>query len=153
MKSGNLNFLEPSGPLLACNRTALPLPYLIYTHIILSVSPPTTLILKLSLLGTQQICSSVEHLTWGCSEQIHKLYCSSNIIRVPCYEEMQYGHEIFLGKSEREHLLDLGISGRIILKWILNVVDPSHWQQGQALCSCEHSNGLCCSAVTHSATV
>jgi hypothetical protein len=23
MKSGNLNFLEPSGPLLACNRTAL----------------------------------------------------------------------------------------------------------------------------------
>jgi len=30
MKSGNLNFLEPSGPLQACNRTALPfypLPY------------------------------------------------------------------------------------------------------------------------------
>jgi len=26
MKSGNLNFLEPSGPLQACNRTALPLP-------------------------------------------------------------------------------------------------------------------------------
>jgi len=25
-KSGNLNFLEPSGPLLACNGTALPLP-------------------------------------------------------------------------------------------------------------------------------
>jgi hypothetical protein len=24
MKSGNLNFLEPSGPLQACNRTALP---------------------------------------------------------------------------------------------------------------------------------
>jgi hypothetical protein len=28
MKSGNLNFLEPSGPLQACNRTALPLPLL-----------------------------------------------------------------------------------------------------------------------------
>jgi len=28
MKSGNLNFLEPSGPLKACNGTALPLPYL-----------------------------------------------------------------------------------------------------------------------------
>ena len=27
MKSGKLNFLEPSGPLQACNRTALPLPY------------------------------------------------------------------------------------------------------------------------------
>ena len=25
MKSGNLNFLEPSGPLQACNRTALPI--------------------------------------------------------------------------------------------------------------------------------
>ena len=29
MKSGNLNFLEPSGPLQACNDTAVPLP-LIY---------------------------------------------------------------------------------------------------------------------------
>jgi hypothetical protein len=27
MKSGNLNFLEPSGPLQACNGTALPLLY------------------------------------------------------------------------------------------------------------------------------
>ena len=26
-KSGNLNFLEPSGPLQACNGTALPLPF------------------------------------------------------------------------------------------------------------------------------
>jgi len=25
MKSGNLNFLEPSGPIQACNRTALPI--------------------------------------------------------------------------------------------------------------------------------
>jgi len=29
MKSGNLNFLEPSGPLQACNRTALPLPSIV----------------------------------------------------------------------------------------------------------------------------
>ena len=28
MKSGNLNFLEPSGPVLACNGTALPLPFI-----------------------------------------------------------------------------------------------------------------------------
>ena len=27
MKSGNLNLLEPSGPLQACNGTALPLPF------------------------------------------------------------------------------------------------------------------------------
>jgi hypothetical protein len=26
-KSGNINFLEPAGPLQACNETALPLPY------------------------------------------------------------------------------------------------------------------------------
>ena len=30
MKSGNLNFLEPSGPLQACNGTVLPLLYLGY---------------------------------------------------------------------------------------------------------------------------
>jgi hypothetical protein len=30
MKSGNLNFLEPSVPLEACNGTALPLPYCFY---------------------------------------------------------------------------------------------------------------------------
>jgi len=29
MKSGNFNFLEPSGPLQACNGTALPLPYIL----------------------------------------------------------------------------------------------------------------------------
>ena len=29
-KSGNLNFLERSGPLRACNGTALPLPYVLF---------------------------------------------------------------------------------------------------------------------------
>ena len=29
MKSGNLNFVEPSGPLQACNGTALPFPIII----------------------------------------------------------------------------------------------------------------------------
>jgi hypothetical protein len=33
MKSGNLNLLEPSGPLQACNGTALPLPY--FNHLLL----------------------------------------------------------------------------------------------------------------------
>jgi len=32
MKSGSLNFLEPSGPLQACNGTALPLPLLFTEH-------------------------------------------------------------------------------------------------------------------------
>ena len=44
MKSGNLNFLEPSGPLQTCNETALPLPftyflaYLLLVYYIYSVS-------------------------------------------------------------------------------------------------------------------
>jgi len=29
-KSGNLNFLEPSGPVQACNGTVLPLPFLLF---------------------------------------------------------------------------------------------------------------------------
>ena len=33
MKSGNLNFLEPSGPLQACNGTALPLPLLLLSSL------------------------------------------------------------------------------------------------------------------------
>jgi hypothetical protein len=32
MKSGNLNFLEPSGPLQACNGSALPLPFTLYGY-------------------------------------------------------------------------------------------------------------------------
>jgi len=32
MKSGNLNFLEPSGPLQACNRTALPFLPILQLH-------------------------------------------------------------------------------------------------------------------------
>ena len=34
MKSGNLKFLEPSGPLQACNGTDLPLPFLLFEYII-----------------------------------------------------------------------------------------------------------------------
>ena len=32
MKSGNINFLEPSGPLQACNGTVLPLPLYVFNH-------------------------------------------------------------------------------------------------------------------------
>jgi hypothetical protein len=32
MKSGKLNFLEPSGPIQACNGTAFPLPYMLVTE-------------------------------------------------------------------------------------------------------------------------
>ena len=36
MKSGNLNFLERSGPLQACNGTALPLPFYTLTYLTVS---------------------------------------------------------------------------------------------------------------------
>jgi len=47
MKSGNLNFLEPSGSLQACNGTALPLPF---THIPNRVQPHCGSDLSLELL-------------------------------------------------------------------------------------------------------
>jgi hypothetical protein len=45
MKSGNLTFFEPSGPLQACNETALPLPNsaLIVQLITLVVLPVNTI--------------------------------------------------------------------------------------------------------------
>ena len=44
MKSGNLNFLEPSGPLQACNGTDLPLPfyYTVVLNEIYVLSSPVT---------------------------------------------------------------------------------------------------------------
>jgi len=33
MKSGNLNFLEPSGPLQACSGTALPIDYVLHGNV------------------------------------------------------------------------------------------------------------------------
>jgi len=37
-KSGKLNFLEPSGPLRACNGTALPLPFILEVAYVLNDS-------------------------------------------------------------------------------------------------------------------
>jgi hypothetical protein len=39
MKSGNLNFLEPSGPLQACNRTDLPFTFLIGVGWVIALQP------------------------------------------------------------------------------------------------------------------
>jgi len=38
MKSGNLNFLEPSGPVQACNRTTLPLPFTPEGWVVIAIS-------------------------------------------------------------------------------------------------------------------
>ena len=49
MKSGNLNFLEPSGPLQACNGTALPLP-LPLQHTITITTESTLILLNYSAM-------------------------------------------------------------------------------------------------------
>ena len=46
MKSGNLNFLEPSGPLQACNGTALPLPLIIVQYHVTCITGRNVDILK-----------------------------------------------------------------------------------------------------------
>jgi hypothetical protein len=55
-KSGNLNFLEPSGPIQACNGTALPLPFkssqiynIFRVHLPISFTPSTFVFLSPSL--------------------------------------------------------------------------------------------------------
>jgi len=59
MKSGNLNFLELSGPLQACNGTALPLPF---TGLIcLSAIPASILVLYMKLLE-ENIGHTVQHI-------------------------------------------------------------------------------------------
>jgi len=40
MKSGNLNFLESSGPLQACNETALPFIFSLSFFFLLALQPP-----------------------------------------------------------------------------------------------------------------
>jgi hypothetical protein len=63
------------------------------------------------------------------NEELHKLYSSPNIIRrmiwvrhVVCMGEMRNVYTILIGKPEgRTQLKDLGIDGKIILKWILRI--------------------------------
>jgi len=53
MKSGNLNFLEPSVPLQACNGTALPLP--------LPYSTVVALFIVWSVGGTVAVSDTIYH--------------------------------------------------------------------------------------------
>ena len=53
MKFGNLNFLEPSGPLQTCNGTALPLPFysvqIVYVNSTTTRAPPSDICQCISL--------------------------------------------------------------------------------------------------------
>jgi len=66
MKFGNLNFLEPSGPLQACNGTALPLLYsfLLHSHILacLNIARPDGKYPKLKVYISELILYSHEFI-------------------------------------------------------------------------------------------
>jgi len=55
--------------------------------------------------------------------ELHDLYCSLNVIGVwDRWQVFWWGN-----LKERDHLGDLGVDGRMILKWILNMVGGTYW--------------------------
>ena len=56
------------------------------------------------------------------SEELHDLYCSLNVIGVwGRWQLFWWGN-----MKERDHWEDLGVDGRIILKWILNMMGGTY---------------------------
>ena len=62
-KSGKVNFLEPSGPLRACNVTALPLPFITYSErvSVVLVSQHAKRMRRIILLSVA--CPALPHLS------------------------------------------------------------------------------------------
>jgi hypothetical protein len=82
MKSGNLNFLEPSGPLQACNGTALHLPYVTFS-LTLKEEHMQTMFKKSMLQNILALQGrSNRRLRKLNDEEPHNLYPSSNVIRL-----------------------------------------------------------------------
>ena len=62
MKSGNLKFLEPSGPLQACNGTALPLPFTLFTIIYLKQTVSTVCSVATVLCSQYMVRAMLFHI-------------------------------------------------------------------------------------------
>ena len=75
MKSGNLNFLEPSGPLQACNGTALPLPFNLkvsgQTHAVAALPPGKKYRLKVFEKRKISFLCCVSSPGWCCLQHSH----------------------------------------------------------------------------------
>jgi len=114
MKSGNLNFLEPSGPVQACNGTALPLlrtyihttnihTYIcIHTHIHIYILYTYIYIHINAYITHTQICTTCRHFAlpvtyyknsdWGSFSTIEWLVCLSFCGRM-IHDELEYGRK------------------------------------------------------------
>jgi len=103
MKCGNLNFLEPSGPVQACNRTALPF-FIILSHISVSLESPDHLIIWTSnetlwsfderpgfinagvrRLDHETGCTSLCFTRWDDSYDVHDVHGD---YRVACHSDI-----------------------------------------------------------------
>ena len=80
------------------------------------------------------------------NEELNDLYCSQNIVRVIKSRRMRWaGHVARIGEGkdytgfwwgnlrERDHLVDPGIDGRIILRWIFRRCDVGEWNESSLL--------------------
>ena len=86
LKSGSLDLLEPSGPVQACNGTALPLPHSSYDLCQLCIGPKTRYLMLLSMLTVHTCLPSnnkekIRFLVFSswllCSMRIATLHCQA----------------------------------------------------------------------------